>query len=83
MAQRHGPQVELQVSDTGHGLNEQQLAGLFQPFDRLGAEASGIEGSGMGLFVSRRFIELMGGQITVESRVGTGTTVRVRLAAPA
>jgi signal transduction histidine kinase len=82
-AQQRGQQVELLVSDTGRGLNAQQLAGLFQPFDRLGAEASGIEGSGMGLFVSRRFIELMGGHIDVQSRVGSGTTVRLQLAMPA
>jgi signal transduction histidine kinase len=82
-AQQRGQQVELRVSDTGCGLNAQQLAGLFQPFDRLGAEASGIEGSGMGLFVSRRFIELMGGHIDVQSRVGSGTTVRLQLAMPA
>ncbi len=82
-AQRRGAQVELLVSDTGHGLTARQLAGLFQPFDRLGAEASGIEGSGMGLFVSRRFIELMGGRIDVESLVGTGTTVNLLLPTPA
>ena len=73
---------ELVVSDTGVGLNEQQLAALFQPFNRLGAEASGIEGSGMGLFVSRRFVELMGGRISVDSHSGEGTTVRVHLNVP-
>ncbi len=77
-----GDGVELCVADTGQGLREDQLAGLFQPFNRVGAEASGIEGSGMGLFVSRRFVELMGGHIGVESRVGAGTTVRVQLKAP-
>ncbi|MDP2006525.1 MAG: ATP-binding protein [Rubrivivax sp.] len=74
--------VELAVSDTGHGLSPEQLAGLFQPFNRVGAEASGIEGTGMGLFVSRRFVELMGGHIAVESQRGTGTTVRVQLKPP-
>jgi signal transduction histidine kinase len=76
-----GAEVLLQVSDTGRGLNEQQLAGLFQPFDRVGAESSGIEGSGMGLFVSRRFVELMGGRIKVSSRSGEGTLVQVWLVA--
>ncbi len=75
--------VELCVADTGLGLTEAQLSGLFQPFNRLGAEASGVEGSGMGLFVSRRFVELMGGSIEVASRVGAGTQVRVRLNRPA
>jgi signal transduction histidine kinase len=75
--------AELRVTDTGTGLNERQIAGLFQPFNRLGAEASGIEGSGMGLFVSRRFVELMGGRIHVDSLPGRGTTVHVRLQLPA
>jgi signal transduction histidine kinase len=77
-----GPQVELAVADTGRGLSASQLADLFQPFNRLGAEASGIEGSGMGLFVSRRFVELMGGRIEVQSTPGEGTTVRLLLSAP-
>ncbi len=75
-------QVLLTVADTGVGLSEAQQAGLFQPFNRVGAESSGIEGSGMGLFVSRRFIELMGGQILLRSAAGAGTTVTVQLLAP-
>jgi signal transduction histidine kinase len=80
-AEAVGANVRVQVSDTGRGLSEQQLAGLFQPFDRVGAESTGIEGSGMGLFVSRRFVELMGGRIEVRSRLGEGTLVQVLLAA--
>jgi len=80
-AQPAGDGVELSVTDSGHGLSEAQLAGLFQPFDRLGAESSSIEGSGLGLFVSRRFVELMGGQIRVDSQRGTGTRVTVWLRA--
>jgi signal transduction histidine kinase len=80
-AEAVGGKVRVRVSDTGRGLSEQQLAGLFQPFDRVGAEATGIEGSGMGLFVSRRFVELMGGRIEVRSRLGEGTLVQVLLAA--
>ncbi|MDO9073519.1 MAG: ATP-binding protein [Rubrivivax sp.] len=82
VAVARGHEIELTVTDTGRGLNEDQLAGLFQPFNRVGAESSGIEGSGMGLFVSRRFVELMGGHIGVESQVGQGTTVRLRLKLP-
>jgi signal transduction histidine kinase len=74
--------VELVVADTGHGMDAAQCAQLFQPFNRLGAEASGIEGSGLGLFVSRRFVELMGGSIAVDSEPGQGTRLRVRLNAP-
>jgi PAS domain S-box-containing protein len=73
---------ELVVADTGVGLDAQQLANLFQPFNRLGAEASGVEGSGMGLFVSQRFVELMGGSVAVASHPGQGSTFSVRLNAP-
>ena len=75
-------QVQLSVVDTGHGLGEAQLAQLFQPFNRVGAESSGVEGSGMGLFVSRRFVELMGGSVELSSTLGEGTNVRMRLLAP-
>ena len=75
--------VVLKVLDTGVGLDDGQQAQLFQPFNRAGAEASGIEGTGMGLFVCRRFVELMGGRIELKSAPGVGTTVLVRLNAPA
>lgn len=69
----------LQVRDTGRGLDDVQLGGLFQPFNRLGAEATGIERTGMGLFVSQRFMELMGGHISARSSPGRGTTMQVFL----
>jgi two-component system, cell cycle sensor histidine kinase PleC len=81
-AQALGEHVEITVTDTGRGLDEGQLAGLFQPFNRLGAEATGVEGTGMGLFVSRRFMELMGGSIVATSRPGEGTCFTLRLNAP-
>jgi len=71
--------VELSVADTGVGMSVAQQAELFQPFNRVGAEKSGIEGSGMGLFVSRRFVELMGGAVRLASAPQQGTTVTVRL----
>ena len=74
--------LALSVADTGRGLDAEQLAGMFQPFNRLGAEASGIEGTGMGLFVSRRFVELMGGSIAVDSQPGAGTTFSLQLRVP-
>ena len=83
LARALGEIVEITVSDTGRGLDEQQLGGLFQPFNRLGAEATGVEGTGMGLFVSRRFMELIGGSITATSRPGEGTSFTLRLNAPA
>jgi two-component system, cell cycle sensor histidine kinase PleC len=73
----------LRVRDTGIGLTQSQIASLFQPFNRAGAERTAIEGSGMGLFVSRRFVELMGGQVEVESTPGEGTLIVVRLNTPA
>jgi signal transduction histidine kinase len=69
----------LHVADTGRGLSPAQLKDLFQPFNRLGAEATGVEGTGMGLYVSRRFVELMGGSIEVQSQPGQGSHFSVRL----
>jgi two-component system, cell cycle sensor histidine kinase PleC len=77
-----GNEVRIRVVDTGRGLDAEQLAGMFQPFNRLGAEATGVEGTGMGLFVSRRFMELMGGSIEVNSQPGQGTVFELRLNAP-
>ncbi len=82
-AEVQGEHVALVVADTGLGLAEHQLAGLFQPFNRLGAESTTVEGSGMGLFVSKRFVELMGGDIAAHSQPGAGSTFTVRLNAPA
>lgn len=67
------------VEDTGSGLTEEQLARLFQPFERLGHETSGIEGSGLGLVITRSLIEQMGGTITLSSVPGAGTLARIDL----
>ncbi len=69
---------ELQVKDTGLGIAEQDLPGLFEPFNRLGHEGSTIEGTGIGLSITQDLVEQMGGQITVESEVNVGTTFKVR-----
>jgi PAS domain S-box-containing protein len=66
--------VRVRVSDDGPGIPPEHLGRLFTPFDRLGAEASGVEGTGLGLVLSRELIEAMGGVIGVESRVGLGST---------
>jgi PAS domain S-box-containing protein len=71
--------VSLTVRDTGVGMDEDQLAGLFQPFSRVGAETTTIEGSGMGLFVSKRFVELMGGSVAVASQLDQGSAFTVTL----
>jgi signal transduction histidine kinase/AmiR/NasT family two-component response regulator len=73
--------VRISVSDTGAGLAPEQLARLFQPFNRLGKEASGEEGTGVGLVVTKQLVELMGGVVGVESTVGTGTTFWVEFPA--
>jgi PAS domain S-box-containing protein len=65
--------VQIRVEDSGEGLMPDQLAQLFQPFNRLGQEANVGEGTGIGLVVSKRLIELMGGIINVESTVGKGS----------
>jgi PAS domain S-box-containing protein len=65
--------IRVRVEDTGEGLAPDKLKQLFQPFNRLGQEASGEEGTGIGLVVCKRLIELMDGAIGVESTVGTGS----------
>ncbi len=65
--------VRISVTDTGLGLSTEQLAQLFQPFNRLGQESNGEEGTGIGLVMAKRLVELMGGVIGVESTVGTGS----------
>jgi len=73
--------VVIEVGDTGAGLSTDQLGHLFEPFNRLGAERSGIDGTGIGLVISRRFVELMNGHMHVESQPGVGSVFRVVLPA--
>ena len=65
--------VRVSIRDTGAGLHPEQLEQLFQPFNRLGQEAGGEEGTGIGLVVAKRLGDLMGGVIGVDSRVGVGS----------
>ncbi len=65
--------IRVSIKDTGAGLNPEQLAQLFQAFNRLGQEAGGEEGTGIGLVVAKRLVELMGGVVGVESTVGVGS----------
>lgn len=78
-SRREEDRVVLQVEDTGQGMTANQCSGLFQPFDRLGREASPVEGTGIGLFITKRLVELLGGEIQVQSTEGVGTTVTVSL----
>ncbi len=65
--------LRINVRDTGEGLSAEKVAQLFQPFNRLGQEVGAEEGTGIGLVVSKRLVELMDGQICVHSIVGTGS----------
>ena len=71
--------IRISVQDTGEGLSPEKLAQLFQPFNRLGQEASGEEGTGIGLVVSKRLVELMGGEIGAVSTVGVGSVFWIEL----
>jgi PAS domain S-box-containing protein len=73
--------VRVAVSDTGRGISREAMERLFVPFERLGAEHSGIEGTGIGLAVTRGLVDAMEGEIGVESRQGVGSTFWVELPA--
>ncbi len=68
-----GHRVRVSVTDTGAGLTSEQLSQLFQPFNRLGKETGVEEGTGIGLVVTKQLVELMGGSVGVESKVGVGS----------
>ncbi|HEV6964792.1 CHASE domain-containing protein [Roseateles sp.] len=73
--------VEVAVQDTGLGLTEEQRAALFQPFNRLGREHTGLPGTGIGLVISQRLAEMMGGSLRAEASSGPGARFVLRLPA--
>lgn len=73
--------VHVLVHDNGLGMSEAQREQLFQPFNRLGRETSGVEGMGIGLVLARQLARLLGGEITLDSREGEGTLARLTLPA--
>ncbi len=82
--QRRGDRIVLTVTDTGRGFTAEQLQQLYQPFTRFGAEGEAISGTGIGLVITRRLVELMDGTLQVDSQPGAGSIFGVELpAAPA
>lgn len=73
--------VLISIIDTGMGISEQKSGELFKPFNRLGYESSAIEGTGIGLSLTKRLVEQMGGEIGVDSEIGKGSTFWVKLLA--
>ncbi len=71
--------LTLEVCDTGIGIDPQQQAQLFQPFNRLGRERGAIPGTGLGLVVVKQLVEAMGGRILVDSQLGRGTCFKLDL----
>jgi len=74
-----GDRVALHVADTGRGIAAEQLHRAFEPFNRLDAEAAGIEGSGLGLAIVKVLVEQMGGQVEAHSLLGEGSEFVVTL----
>jgi protein-histidine pros-kinase len=77
--ERNGGSFRIVIRDTGEGIDQDLMGDLFTPFDRLGAEQRGIEGTGLGLALSKSLVETMGGSIEAESVAGQGSTFRIEL----
>ncbi len=78
-AVRRGEHVLLRVADTGRGMTDLQMRHLFEPFNRLGLEHEGIQGTGIGLAIVKALVERMGGSVHVDSTQGVGSTFELRL----
>ena len=74
-----GENTRIDIQDTGPGLSNEQMGRLYRPFERLGAEASGVQGHGLGLLICKELVASMRGTIRVQSAVGQGTTFTVLL----
>jgi PAS domain S-box-containing protein len=79
VARTEDGRAEISVTDTGPGIRSEDIDRVFAPFDRIGAEHTGVEGTGVGLTLSKHLVERMGGEIEVQSTVAVGSTFAVRL----
>jgi PAS domain S-box-containing protein len=73
------PLVHLSVVDTGVGISESDLPKIFTPFERIGAERTDTEGTGLGLSVVKKLMDVMGGEIRVNSQLGKGSSFTIVL----
>ena len=81
LQQGDGDLLRVGVQDTGNGISNEKLEELFQPFNRLGAEFSTIEGTGIGLVITRQLLDMMQGELEIVSEPGVGSTFWVNMAA--
>jgi signal transduction histidine kinase/response regulator RpfG family c-di-GMP phosphodiesterase len=79
MEEARNQMLRIEVADTGSGIGEQGLKKIFEPFERLDADRNAVGGTGLGLALSKRMIEAMGGMIVVESTPGVGSRFSVEL----
>lgn len=78
-SERGAGTVRINVSDSGAGIDKKKILHLYEPFNRLGAEAGNTEGTGIGLVITRQLVELMGGELGVESTPGEGAVFWVNM----
>lgn len=78
-AEQDASHWHLWVEDQGPGFRREDLKRLYQPFERLGKETSGIEGTGLGLLITRSLLQAMGGEILIDSETGGGARIRISL----
>lgn len=71
--------VSIDVIDTGHGISENHLADLFEPFNRLGNEKGSVEGTGIGLVITKELTSMMGGELKIDSTLHEGSTFSVEI----